>query len=768
MKKLLSLLLVLAMLPLSVSLAQEERMLGVYQMPEDIRETAHINSLISLNDALYALAEGDIYVLNKGDKEFSLYAKKAKKAEEGSDYPERLSHLLTDGQKMYGFNASKGLFATVENDNGTIGLKDEKKLDISNHIISFDIGDGEEQEFPDYPQALALVGDKLCAMYYMQDTGGIMLSAFDLETGEEEVYDDIQNVQAFSPYKEGKLLLTVRDYANPDDKGAMLKTLDIQSGEVEEIGLAIKDEGNNGRFYGSVLYYPEGDFIFYINESNVMKRNEDGTAERVSYMPSVFYHSGETGRIETLSQNRFAYVSGSVVRIISLDPKDLPTKNINILGYIYSQSHEKTLEKMPDIAVKILEQDGSMSEMLSKALVSGGMDIDIIVPSATNMDIKSLIEKGYALDLSDIEGVREYYDSLYPYYKEINPQDGKIYALPVQVYFNNFSYNPELLEKLGLEKPETFEDFCDVMKWWYENPNLTEEYKFYAMPEIKQAVWGVLFETYMAFMRVSGQELKFDTPEFRSMVEKLNASLELVPKQSDTMSDEDYIEFYESPTLFGKQSLDIYDIKFYNERQRRIEDYKDIDGEYYIETYPSYPIKFKVKADVPAAISATSSYIMINSQGKNAETAKEYIKANIASQDFREKISYLADFNEIVENPYYEKSLEYIQEAMKSVEKDLAEKEGAEKTEGEKHLALIKTTYEEMLAGEGKYEYTQEDLDVVQSFLKDVYLESYENGLLNRGEIHTLVTRLIDGQMDTEAFIKEMDGKIKLIRLENQ
>ncbi len=762
MKKLFTLLLALAMIPFNAGLA-EERMLGVYQMPEGIRETTYINSLVYLDGAIYACAENDIYILRENDKEFSLYAKADGKM------GRYIRQLLTDGEKLYAFYSSEGLLCVIESDNGKMAVKEEIKFDMSNHMETYDSMDGEsENEFVSYPQALELFGGKLCALYYMGNSDKTVLSLFDIKTGEEEMHDEIENIRGMSAYKDGKLLVTTIDHSK--DEGAILYTFDISSGELEEIGPVLQGEDNK-TFYGNVMYNPMEDYIFLLQDGgNVYKRNDDGTTERIAYIPTGFFFSGSDS-CTLLPGNRMVQLLNSEVHIISLDPNDLPKNTLNILGSMYGNAHEKAIKKLEGTAVNNIDFYGDVAKELSERLVTGAKDIDIMTAQSGQTDIRNIIDKGYALDMSDIPGVKEYYDALYPYYKTVNPDDGKIYAIPVSSQINNFSCNPELFKKLNIEIPETFDDFCDCLAWWYDNQDITEEYNFHEWTPIKGTAWSVLFDTYQSYINMSGQELKYDTPEFRAMVEKLTEALENVEEPEEPMSDEEYQEFYERSTLFGQQPVDIYGISSNNERQRRIEklDESGLQSDIYKETYPFYPLMLKVEEDVPAGAGAYVAYLMISSQSENIDTAKQYVKAYIEAQDAQEKAQLLENFNELVENLYYQKTLEYFEEAIANAEKQLEEAEGAEKTQQEEMLKDYKLNYQLMLEGEGKYQYTLEDLNEFKGFLKNIYVEDYLNNIVNNEEqLYSLRSRFMEGQIDMETFIKEMDAKLNLIKLENQ
>jgi ABC-type glycerol-3-phosphate transport system substrate-binding protein len=730
-------------------------------MPEEIRENAYIEGLVYLDGAVYAAVNGEIYVLHENDEEFSLFAKREK-----SRY---LTHLLSDGKKMYGFYMNESVLCALENDNGEIKSKEEFKLDMSNHMGTY----GEGKDYIEYPQTMQLIDGKLCIMYMDSGSGQSAISVFDIKTGEEEICETVDNMRSMSAYKDGKLLVTTVDYSKGE--GAILNSFDIKTKELEEIGPVLKGE-DNGTFFGSVIYNPEGDYIFVIRGTDVLKRNDGGAAERISYLPAdSSFLSFDSYAI--MSKNRLAQQIGNEVHIISLDPKDLPKNTLNVLGDRFNRSHDQAIKKLQGTAVNVTAFYADVAKELSEKLVSGSGDVDIVLVQSRPTDIRNLINKGYALDMSDIPGVKEYYDALYPYYKEVNPDDGKIYAIPMWSQINNFSCDPELFKKLNIEIPETFDEFCDCLAWWYDNRDITEGYNLFELPKEKEAAWDVLFGAYNSYIIMSGQELKYDTPEFRAMAEKLSASIAAIqgfkesPKDWDSA---DFSDYYSRASLMGNDPVELKKIAYRNELKRENawfeEKGESIEGDFaYEETYPYYPMMLKVKEDVPAGASANVEFLLISSKSKNVDTAKQYVKANIESQDAYTKAQFFENFDELIEKPYFRKNLELLEKNIAQLEESVKGSEGAVKTQQEEALKDIKNAYQEMLDGEGKYEYTLEDLNEFKSYLKNVYIETYFTSIMyNEKELYSLRSRLVDGQIDIETFIKEMDAKLELIKLENQ
>ena len=263
------------------------------------------------------------------------------------------------------------------------------------------------------------------------------------------------------------------------------------------------------------------------------------------------------------------------------------------------------------------------------SLVSGENNIDIFMLDAGNMDLNSIINKGYALDLYAAKGVSEFVDSLYPYIKDACVKDGKIYAVPTQLIYHTFSQNLLLMEDLKINPPKTFGDMCDTLANWYSDEERAAEYNFCEDYDVKNFMWHVLFSLYANHVYLSGEEMKLDTPVFRNMVEQLNNALKDVPPPVDYEMEQDPEGFFEKPTLFGTHPLELYPIAAKENNRHRIELYKSnpafAENDSYKQSdsyaYPSDPMILKATADSPDGFAMDMLLVFVNSKTQDPENA---------------------------------------------------------------------------------------------------------------------------------------------------
>lgn len=115
-------------------------------------------------------------------------------------------------------------------------------------------------------------------------------------------------------------------------------------------------------------------------------------------------------------------------------------------------------EKLPEnivVEFEFIPLD-NFDDVLSTQLQAGqGPDI-IELGGQTKLFARA----NYLLDLSGEEFIKKYADAgIQPYM-----MDGKVYAAPLQSWYEGIFYNRDLFEKNGLEVPKTWEEFLDIHK----------------------------------------------------------------------------------------------------------------------------------------------------------------------------------------------------------------------------------------------------------------------------------------------------------------
>ena len=106
---------------------------------------------------------------------------------------------------------------------------------------------------------------------------------------------------------------------------------------------------------------------------------------------------------------------------------------------------------------------------MTTEMLVGTFDADVFWLHSAGIDYRSIMEKGYCLDLSGSEIIRNAMENLYPAFADQCVKDGKIYAVPIGSQLDFLTMNPDLAADAGMGEvaiPDSFPAFLDFVEAW--------------------------------------------------------------------------------------------------------------------------------------------------------------------------------------------------------------------------------------------------------------------------------------------------------------
>lgn len=128
-------------------------------------------------------------------------------------------------------------------------------------------------------------------------------------------------------------------------------------------------------------------------------------------------------------------------------------------------------------------------------------------------------------------------------------------------------------------------------------------------------------------------------------------------------------------------------------------------------------------------------------------------------------------FPEGVPNPNYEKGLERYLEDIRSTEEALKQAEpGLGRQQLEERLQVLKGLYDEMAVALRLTHQPQSAAHYLGLLDEGGYVHHYEglSMILNSPDFSQLFDRYLAGSLSLEALVQEAEGKLRLMRLENE
>ena len=189
---------------------------------------------------------------------------------------------------------------------------------------------------------------------------------------------------------------------------------------------------------------------------------------------------------------------------------------------------------------------------LHNALLAGTFDWDVFKTFTHETNLRLLMEKGYLLDLSSSEIISDFVSHLYPDIAAQCMVDGKIYAVPTEIWEHSSPKLvwPDMWLEAGYTEadvPQTFSEYLDFIDAWLDrredDPSLTlnvfaDFTPFqYDIHSYSGRLVDELLDSHIAQLLYAGQPLSFSDPDLIPLLEKAKAVGERIFRYEPTKTD---------------------------------------------------------------------------------------------------------------------------------------------------------------------------------------------------------------------------------------
>lgn len=311
----------------------------------------------------------------------------------------------------------------------------------------------------------------------------------------------------------------------------------------------------------------------------------------------------------------------------------------------------------------------------------------------------------------------------------------------------------ELWESLGLTEddlptslPELY-DFAANWVWDYgeEHPEIS---LFDLGSYSSQLLYSLLLNDYIAYMQKQGGELVFDTPVFRRLMEGFSAiDFEEILSVQD--QDEDT---YWTPNALFSTSMSVGYLGYQDERFQ--------------------PLYLSLEEGGEPFIGMNLNVMTINPRTKRMDQALLYVSEYLDNLDKTSaNIVLFPDHNDPVENDYYQSNLEDMQESLAKMQESLENASEENRAEIEQQIQW----QEESIADWENYRYsvTAEQIADYRENVAPLIYVIRQNVFLNAdtsatSEINKLLMQYIEGAVNLDSLVRELDQRVRLMQLEDQ
>ncbi len=670
--------------------------------------------------------------------------------------------LLSDGEALYALNELSGQLWLLKEENGSIIPEKTALLDYSIFEVEPEKRE-EELQYYGKPQLIEL--DVIDGVLYMTATNyngnkyNPDIYRWNMADGTALPPILDKQVQSLSAYKDGLLLGIFYDLENSYDMATeqrrpyQLGTLDPATGETKMLS-----ELENQDIIG-LTYEAKTDTAYYICGASLRKLAGLQTPSAVcAYFPTRFWSGG--GDAGLMGEDMFFVQSYDAVHIRKMDDRIMAEGALTLYGSYYDTAHNGFLAAHPEIPVTVFADYFSSLETLTAAMVSGESTVDVLGLGTSYDPVQRLIDKGYALDLSGSEKLTALVDSMYPALKEVLMRDGKLYAVPINIYGNGLTVNLTAWEALGYteeELPTTFMELMDIAEDWLDDFDEDDyEYNFFNGTGIKSTLLRMMMENFVNYCIREGEPFAFDGPVFQKLMHRIDAiDFSVAEDVYDAQSDDDPDAFWSKESLFIDYSSP-FDIQYAQSRYG---------------SYESRSLFLSLDEGLEPVVPAELTVMIVNPRSAHVEQAILYLE-NLVDYYAPEKenVVFFPEHNEPVLDIGRERDIKVYTQTVEGLKKDLEKAEPENRANIQENLKY----FENILAIREENIYAVTEADIV-NYRKNVapymcvtglsFLNTWEEG---GNPFWNLMDQYLQKAITVDVFMKEMAGRARMMALEDE
>ncbi len=132
-----------------------------------------------------------------------------------------------------------------------------------------------------------------------------------------------------------------------------------------------------------------------------------------------------------------------------------------------SDDYRTFLAAHPEINLKFVGNENmSAEEQFVQDMATHSASTDVYVLSDLSV-LSSIASKGMAADLSASSGIAQLANDMYPAFQALFLANGRIIAIPTEIYLAVPAYNEEFFTRFGFTVPTTAMELLDLAETWY-------------------------------------------------------------------------------------------------------------------------------------------------------------------------------------------------------------------------------------------------------------------------------------------------------------
>ncbi len=570
-----------------------------------------------------------------------------------------------------------------------------------------------------------------------------------LSTGDVDVYDSDANGYLISacaacPYGDAGALVAARG-----SDGIDVLTIDFRTGEVAAaFSLPVQDTYS----FGALLWDAATDSVSYVLDGALCRVTgfDAGTAEILADASSFDASWG----LPAARMDDGAIVLAGWGTAVAYGPDFETTASLSVaanLDDLMNDTYYAYLEAHPDAQVTISNAMFAPGDV-SQLILTQSTQYDIYVTCLNWADYDALYEKGYLADLSDSEALAAFADSLYPAIQEAVEKDGALVAVPIRLDLNLPAYNPTAFAALGLTEedvPETWPEFLALLQ---RLPGILAGTDYTAFdPTFPLEDWAYLYDDflrdYMLYLEHEPSAgMLFDTEMLRTLFEEYAK-----------------IDFSAlGQTVEGDDGLDYEDLERHTLFSMGAYAACEAETTEYLQFMP-----LSLADGMEKSVRAELSVAIVNPYSENKAAATDFLEAAVERMPEVIRAGMTPGWTEPIKTEDIDEDLAMHEERIAALQEEVESATGDEKAQYQEMLDGWTESYAR--AQERYWNVTAEELAAYRTYADSMGIwHNLGLGMAGEGELYGEVDRFLDGAVDADTMLRNIDQKINMMLLEDQ
>ena len=397
-----------------------------------------------------------------------------------------------------------------------------------------------------------------------------------------------------------------------------------------------------------------------------------------------------------------------------------------------------------DVSV-VYSHEYSDVENLIQDMMNRDSTTDVYILNASGTTFSAIYQRGYLADFTTSEKLMQFASTIQPEFLEQLSVNGKFSVLPLNGYFYLPFVNRKAMEKAGISAEEIPTNWVDFINWL---PTLADRLPsgmsvFDPWTSDKQArssLFYAIFQCYQNYLQQDPNSVNAnDVTAILEALDRVDFNALGQPTEEQTSSDNYNPDWNEENILMELNSG------------------RTLNG---VATQ-YYPLVMSLKSGLPSILTMDVTVAVINPFSKNTDLAIDFLETLVDKMDEEMAYTICTDKTEPVPNSWYDENMKSMQEYIDQLNDQLAKAADVDKQELETALQEAQKSMEDLQ--NNRYSISDKDIEWIAAHRAELRISG--NDWLysdDGGDAYSLIQQYMDGQIDANRLMKEIDRKVRM------